>query len=120
MTVFSYGTIAVTAILGLNVQGNNHPLWPRIQPVHERVTFKDAGISGRDTAFVLLVKSDRNVSIYKLECHNGNFDGTSVISFSGAFHCAFFSIEGDKPTSWNLLAADTEAEHGSDWLNRAE
>lgn len=97
--------------------------WPMIQTAHERQTFiypnsVDPGKSGPDTPMLLFVKDARGVPIYKVECHNGEYNDASEIVFSGDFHCAMFSIKHTKLLSGNLLAANTRFEQSTDYTNR--
>jgi hypothetical protein len=91
--------------------------WPAVQPLREGRTFTDAA-SNSDTPFLVFIKDAQGVAVYKLECHNGNYDDDSEISFSGTFQCGLFGVNGDKPTTWNLLAVDNKDEQSADWFNR--
>ena len=94
-------------------QGNQ---WPVIQPVHESRTFVIHG--GGDTPLIFRIRDLRGVPVYKLECHNGDYEGSSAINFSGDFQCALFALRNGARTSWNLLATDEESQQRSDSLNR--
>jgi hypothetical protein len=90
--------------------------WPTIRPLHEIHTF-DSLANGADTPVLVFIKDATGVPIYKLECHNGNYEDDSGYGFSGAFQCVLFAVHGDKPTSGNLLA-DAEDQQGTSWWNR--
>lgn len=92
--------------------------WPEIRATEAQLTFVDPGKDDADTPFRLLLRDTNGNTVYRLECHNGNYEGASEITFSGDFHCALFAVTGDLRRSGNLLAEDTEAQGRSDWLNR--
>lgn len=92
-------------------------LWPVVRSLHEVRTYTI--IDESDTPLMIVLKTPSGVSVYKLECHNGNYEDMSFINFSGDFQCVLFSIEGDRRTSWNLLASDDRNEQRSDFFNRA-
>jgi hypothetical protein len=106
---------AATTVLTLSAEINK---WPAIQPAQGNRTFVEPGRDGTDTPFLFLLKDADGVPVYKLECHNGNYEDSSELNFSGDFQCALFAVTGDERKSWNLLATKTEAEQKSDWLNR--
>jgi hypothetical protein len=100
---------------------NSHPVgrqepWPHIAPLLSAYNFRDL-VPGKDTPVVEILKDVGGVPRYRLECHNGNYDGESIISFSGTLHCAVVAIAG-KIISGNLLAEAIPAQQRSDWLNR--
>jgi hypothetical protein len=76
------------------------------------------GRDNADTPFLALIKDSKGVPIYKLECHNGNYENESEFNFSGDFHCALFAVKGDTLKSGDLLAANTKNEGSTDWWNR--
>jgi hypothetical protein len=90
--------------------------WPAIRPLHGIHAF-DGLANGADTPVLVSIKDVTGVPIYKLECHNGNYEDDSGYGFSGAFQCVLFAVHGDKPTSGNLLA-DAEDQQGTTWWNR--
>jgi hypothetical protein len=90
--------------------------WLTIRPLHEVHAF-DGLANGADTPVLVFIKDATGVPIYKLECHNGNYEGDSGYGFSGAFQCVLIAVRGDKPTSGNLLA-DVEDQQGTSWWNR--
>ena len=93
--------------------------WPLVQPVKKTVTFMEPGKSGTDIPLSLILKDTHGVPVYKLECHNGNYEDSSELNFSGNFQCSLFALkEGRTRASWNLLAAKTKDEQSSDWFNR--
>jgi hypothetical protein len=104
----------IACALSLHARANN---WPVIQPAHQTHTFTDAAGEG-DAPFLAFIKNVAGVPVYKLECHNGNYNDRSGYNFSGTFQCALFGIRGYKPTTWNLLAANTRNEQSTDWWNR--
>jgi hypothetical protein len=92
--------------------------WPVIQPLEEKRDFINPGQNNADTPYVAFIKDSGGLPIYKLECHNGNYEDESQMNFSGDFQCALFVVEGTTRTSGNLLAADTKDELSTDWWNR--
>jgi hypothetical protein len=96
---------------------DQRPEWPAFQPLHEARTFVGLA-SGSDAPVLLFIKNAAGVSIYRLVCHSGNYDGDTEYNFSGTFQCALFAVRGDKATSGNLLAANTKDEQSTDWWNR--
>jgi len=92
--------------------------WPIIQPLEEKRVFTNPGKDNTDTPFVALIRDTEGIPVYKLECHNGNFDDESEMNFSGDFQCALFAVKGSDLASGNLLAADTKKEQSTDWWNR--
>lgn len=92
--------------------------WPVIRPLQGKRVFIDPGQNNTDTPFVVFIKNSKGVPVYKLECHNGNYEDESEMNFSGNFQCALFAVEGTTRTSGNLLAADTKDELSTDWWNR--
>ena len=107
---------AYAALMDARAASSEPAVWPSVQPVHETRIVKE---SRADTPFLLLIDSKSGTPEYKLECHNGNYDGTSEITFSGDFQCALFALNGrGAVVSWNLLATDEPAQQQSDWFNR--
>jgi hypothetical protein len=92
--------------------------WPTIRPLEEKKIFINPGQNNADTPFAAFIKDSDGVPVYKLECHNGNYEDESETNFSGDFHCALFAVKGTTRTSGNLLAADTKNELSTDWWNR--
>lgn len=92
--------------------------WPVIRPLEEKRVFVNPGQNNADTLFVAFIKDSGGVPVYKLECHNGNYEDESEMNFSGDFQCALFAVKGTTRTSGNLLAADTKNELSTDWWNR--
>lgn len=92
--------------------------WPRVEPLSKKQAFINPGARATDTPFFALIRDFRGNVIYKFECHNGNYDRESVISFSGDFQCALFAVKAGKPASGNLLAATSKDEQSADWWNR--
>jgi hypothetical protein len=113
--IVGYAVMGTMSPFGLRAEANN---WPVVQPLRETRTFVNPGRDNADTPFLTLIKDSEGVPIYKLECHNGNYDDESEIDFSGDFHCALFAVKGDTLKSANLLAANTRDERSRDWWNR--
>ena len=67
---------------------------------------------------MLFIKNMAGVPIYKLECHNGNYEELSGLDFSGDFQYALFAIKGGTINTWNLLVSQAESEQRSEWLDR--
>jgi hypothetical protein len=82
-------------------------LWPPVLPVHRVLTFIHPGQNGRDTPALVLVPRQEGGTVYKLECHNGNYDDEREMSFSGDFQCALYALQGGRVSSGNLLADST-------------
>lgn len=110
----SFVLIMVSA-LSLVAEANR---WPTIPPLKEKHVFNGAGKNGADTPVVSFIKDTHGLPVYKLECHNGNYENESEMNFSGDFQCALFEVKGTTLTSGNLLAADTKDELSTDWWNR--
>jgi len=91
--------------------------WPTIQPLHESQLIVVPG-EEVDTPFLAFVKRVDGTPIYKLECHNGYYEDTSEINFSGAFQCALFEVHGKTVTGVNLLATAGRDEPDTEWWNR--
>ena len=92
--------------------------WPTIRPLEEKKVFPNPGQNNADTPVAVFIKDSDGVPVYKLECHNGNYEDGSEMNFSGDFQCALFAVKGTTRTSGNLLAADTKNELSTDWWNR--
>jgi hypothetical protein len=92
--------------------------WPVIQPLEEKQAFINPGQNNTDTPFVLYIKNSGGIPVYKLECHNGNYNDESEMNFSGDFQCALFAVKDKTLLSGNLLAANTKNEMSTDWWNR--
>jgi hypothetical protein len=110
--------IAIVATAGSPTLSAEASHWPAIQPLHESHTFLDPGRGDADTPFVALVKSLDGALAYRLECHNGNYDGESISTYSGDFQCALYALKGNALITGNLLAANTSDERSTDWWNR--
>jgi hypothetical protein len=114
MKLASVALVMITAVSML-AEPNR---WPVIQCLAEKHIFNNAGANGSDTPVVAFIKDTQGVPVYKLECHNGNYDDESEMTFSGDFQCALFAIKASTLTSGDLLAADTKNELSTDWWNR--
>ncbi len=110
-----YAAFGIINAVGLRAHASN---WPIIQPLHGQRTFINPGRGNADTPFLALIKDAGGVPIYKLECHNGNYENESEMNFSGDFQCALFALKGDALASGDLLAANTRNEQSTDWWNR--
>lgn len=95
----------------------SHNEWPPIRQVEVSRTFNNKTTIA-DTPFFLSIKDVHRVTIYRLECHNGNYENGSKINFSGDFQCALFAIKNGSRVSGNLLAANTKDELSTEWWNR--
>jgi hypothetical protein len=104
------------ALMNVRSASAQPPSWPSVKPTQVVQTFKE---SRADTPFLLIINGRSGAPAYKLECHNGNYEDTSEITFSGDFQCALFELnENGTVVSWNLLATDEPAQQRSDWFNR--
>ena len=92
--------------------------WPTVRPLHAKRSFINPGKDHADTPFLAFIRDTRGVPLYRLECHNGNYDDESEMNFSGEFQCALFAVRGKVLTSGDLLAANTKNELSTDWWNR--
>ncbi len=108
-------SLVVVSAMGLLAQVIG---WPTVQPLEEKHVFNGAGQDGSDTSVLAFIKDTHGTPVYKLECHNGNYDNESEMNFSGDFQCALFAVKGKTLTSGDLLASDTKNELSTDWWNR--
>jgi hypothetical protein len=92
--------------------------WPIIQPLEEKRTLIAPGRDNADTPFVLFIKDSGGAPVYKLECHNGNYENQSEMNFSGDFQCALFAVKEKALVSGDLFAANSKNELSADWWNR--
>jgi len=113
--VATYTFVVAVAACTSTAQPKN---WPTIAPLSETRRFVNTASADADTPFVARITDLRGVSLYQLECHNGNYEGDSPISFSGDFQCGLFGVNGSNVLVENLLAADTPDERSTDWWNR--
>lgn len=90
--------------------------WPKIQAIEGKRVFKNLDKGTPDTPFVALIYDTRGDPIYKLECHNVNYEYESGIDYSGDFQCALFAVKGNTLISGDLLA--TKSAPNSAWWNR--
>jgi len=105
------------ALLPKWASAQTHP-WPLVQPLDEHRAFMLSDNPNSDAPVTLFVRDLHGNPVYKVECHNGNYEDSSEINFSGDFQCALFALSRGVRTSWNLLATNEPQEQGSDWLNR--
>jgi hypothetical protein len=80
--------------------------------------FVSPGKDGTDTPLTALLRDTHGNVAYQLECHNGEFEGQSLMNFSGDFQCGLFAGKGKGVASGNLLASEDRNERSSDWWNR--
>lgn len=113
--VGSYAIIGMVPTFGLPGQAHS---WPVIKPLKESHTFINPGGNDADTPFLGYIKNTRGVPVYKVECHNGNYEDESEINFSGDFQCALFAVKGNSLASGDLLATNAKDEQSTDWWNR--
>jgi hypothetical protein len=86
--------------------------------MEKRYVFADVDKDDHDTRVLACIDDTQGVGIYKLECHDGNYNDQSEMNFSGDFQCALFAVRGTTLASGNLLAAGTRDELSTDWWNR--
>ena len=113
--VGSYAIIGMVSAFGLRAQVHS---WLVIKPVKDSHTFINPREQNTDAPFLAVIKDVYGVPVYRVECHNGNYDGESEINFSGDFQCALFAVNGNGLASGNLLAGNTRDEQSTDWWNR--
>jgi hypothetical protein len=88
-----------------------------IQPLHADYAYHRPK-PGEAVSFTTYLLSASGATLYKFECHGGDWPDESEMKFDGDFQCALFPINGDTLTPVNLLARDTREEQGADWKNR--
>lgn len=113
--LFAVAALALTCASILSGQSVSDR-WPRVLDTSTRRVISRT--PGNDTPLMMNVLSLAGVVVYRLECHNGDFEGPGLITYSGDFHCAVFAISNGDAVSWNLLADDTDEQRKSDWMNR--
>jgi hypothetical protein len=59
--------------------------WPTIEPAKVKQAYVGPGKDGADTPFLLFLKHPSGVPLYKLECHNGNYEDSSELNFPVIF-----------------------------------
>lgn len=91
--------------------------WTPPQPLHAEYHFVRPK-SGEDTPFSVFLLDGSGNKLYRFECHDGDYDDTSVLSWSGEFQCALFPFKVDTVTPVNVLAVDSRDEQSTDWWNR--
>jgi hypothetical protein len=107
--------MAIT-VWGLLLMQPTSSIWPVVRPVHTQIRVTEQ--AGGDAPVHLVVSDARGRPLYKLDCHNGEYDETIDINYSGDFQCALFALTNGQTASGNLLA-DTSSNAGStDWWNR--
>lgn len=108
---------ALVGLVDLLANGKAQLHWPLVQRI-ERQTTIVFGRFGGDTPFVLDVNDSSGRVVYRLECHNGDYEDQTVMNFSGDFQCALFAVKKGKRMSGNLLVPEDARAQNSDWLNR--
>jgi len=88
-----------------------------ILPLHASYAYKHPK-AGEVASFTTYILSPKGETLYKFECHGGDWPDTSEMKFDGDFQCALFPVNGDTLTPVNLLARETREEQGADWKNR--
>jgi hypothetical protein len=113
-------SVGYTVIAGLTAYSSHAQPngWPIIQRLHKTQAFVNPGQGTEDSPFLALIKDSANVPVYKLDCHNGNYENDGEINFSADFQCALFALKGSALASGNLLAANSRNEQSTDWWNR--
>ena len=92
--------------------------WPPVLPVHKMYTFAHAGENGGDTPVKVFVLSTAYDTLYRIECHNSNYNDTYDLMFSGDFQCALWAVKHDELASGNLFADSSKLQRESEWFNR--
>ncbi len=96
---------ALIGLVGLLANGSPQMTWPVVQRIERQVTIVLRRFGG-DTPFVLDVSDRSGRAVYKLECHNGDYEDQTVMNFSGDFQCALFAFTNGKRISGNLLVPE--------------
>lgn len=92
--------------------------WTPVQPLHAEYRFVLPEKAEEDTPFSVYFMDGSGNKVYRFECHRGNYDDTSEMSWSGDFQCALFPFKKDTLTPVNVLAVDDRHEQSVDWWNR--
>ena len=90
--------------------------WPPVLGVHKIYAFAHLGQSKKDTPAQMFVTSTEGDTLYKIECHNNNYDNTYDMNYSGDFQCGLWGWTRGEITTGNLLADSTKDQRTSDWL----
>jgi hypothetical protein len=114
--LFTIALLAVTTLQSLPAL--EAFAWPRIQPLSKQWRVDGAATADETFGVVTDITSENGTPLYRVECHNGNYNGQIPMNFSGDFQCALFAIKDGAVASPNLLAADTPDERSADWWNR--
>src|SRR6266545_7233879 len=113
MLTLAAGLTIASTMLALD----NQRRWPLIQGAHLTRTINLA--ENVDVPVIVEIKDRNGKSIYRLECHSGDYESEDPdFDFSGDYQCVFFALKNGKRTSWNLLADDTREQQSRDWMNR--
>jgi len=108
--------LVAVAVIAATVLLPKQRAWPSVRRLEERRLILSQ--QNADTPFLAVLKDSGGVAAYKLECHNGEYQGESEMNFSGDFQCALFELRGGSVASGNLLATNTLNELSTDWWNR--
>lgn len=92
-TTLKIGSLALVLVSAASLFAQSSK-WPTIRPLEEKKVFINPGQNNTDTPFAAFIKDSNGVPVYKLECHNGNYEDESEINFSGDFQCALFAVKG--------------------------
>jgi hypothetical protein len=95
-----------------------HQKWPTVRPAQIERTFSNLAGNEVDTPLLLPIRDTAGSVVYRLDCHNGNYENDSEYTYSGDFHCALFAVSDGRRASWTLLAEDTPEQRSSDSQNR--
>lgn len=106
----------VSISIGAFIRGR--AAWPPVLPVHKTYTFAHSGENGEDTPVKVFVLGTTNDTLYRIECHNSDYNDTYDLNFSGDFQCALWAVTRGELTSGNLLADSTKLQQESEWFNR--
>jgi len=93
-------------------------VWPPVLPVHKTYTFVHPGQDRGDTPARVFVLGTSSDTLYRIECHNGNYNDTYDLAFSGDIQCALWGVKNGELTTGNLFADSTNLQQESEWFNR--
>jgi len=108
----------LASVLLLPARCQSGQAWPPVQSLSKEWHIGIVAERGTDTSALAYIRDAKGSPVYKLECHNGDYDDQTEMNFSGDFQCALFAVKNGALMSGNLLAADTENERSSGWWNR--
>jgi len=90
--------------------------WPPVLPVHKTYTFAHLAQSKRDTPARMFVMGIGGDTLYRIECHNNNYDNTYDMTYSGDFQCGLWAWARGEITTGDLFADSSKDQQTSDWL----